>query len=224
MRIISDFRDYYDSVQIYGQDKNRLYHRKTQKFTVSYDTLKIPLFKYIDRCHESVIVGFAGNIYPYCYISPYPYVEGPQKSQQFTIYDTWKSICEEMEVLKKKNGRQFYAFSFIDKKFDNEDSFNSIKSNKTLLEFFTKYDAPIFSAKLDVYNKNWILKTNPCLSRLGFVKIKDPHSAFQELDQFIGTTLVKEQQGVIPTGDDVVLAKSKGFDKYSFRKDKSEKK
>ena len=41
---------------------------------------------------------------------------------------------------------------------------------------------------------------------------------------FVGSyTMARERQGKVPTGDDIILARSKGFDKHSFRKEKINK-
>ena len=47
----------------------------------------------------------------------------------------------------------------------------------------------------------------------------NPYQAAQEIEMFMRNNFGK-QDPIMPVGDDKVVAESKGFDKYSFRKGK----
>ena len=78
-----------------------------------------------------------------------------------------------------------------------------------------KYKSPI------VLIKNDELIVNPCLKEYKFFKYMDAYTIYQELEMFVGNDLVRDTKVEVPVGSDKVLAASKGYDKYSFRKDKS---
>ncbi len=222
MRIISKFHDYYDSVQSHGQDKNRLFERKQEYFYIPYDTLSIPFLKFINHFNDFNIIGFAGKIYIYHYSYGHTYNAEARKciKSNYQVHTQWQEIQELIENNDTLN-KKYQRLPILNDKSFNEAGFNAVHNDKRLLKLFEKYNTPVF--QLHLKYDTWELIINPCLKDIGFFKIKDTFTAFQEIDQYLGTVLVKEQQGHIPTGDDVVLAQSKGFDRYSFRKDKSKK-
>lgn len=60
---------------------------------------------------------------------------------------------------------------------------------------------------------------NRNLKEIGFYKIKSPQIAYQDINSFLNNIAVKEDR--IPVISDEILAESKGFNKFSFRKDSS---
>ena len=72
--------------------------------------------------------------------------------------------------------------------------------------------------KYHVHDLRPRLIINPRLAEFNFVSVIDPYSATQELSMFIGNDLARDIQPVMPVGSDKVIAESKGFDKWSFRK------
>ena len=97
---------------------------------------------------------------------------------------------------------------------------NFISTKSELTKCFFKYKTPCFLIIGDGYGKcsKKRLVINPELKKWQFYKLFDSYSAFQEISLFLGNDLARERQGKVPTGDDVTLAVSKGFDKWSFRK------
>ncbi|WP_349985737.1 hypothetical protein ABRP17_012955 [Stenotrophomonas sp. WHRI 8082] len=63
-----------------------------------------------------------------------------------------------------------------------------------------------------------VMVRNPNLKDLGFQRILDPHSCFQQISQFIGGVMPGRQMPMVQL-DDKHMVQKKGFDiKYSFRK------
>lgn len=62
----------------------------------------------------------------------------------------------------------------------------------------------------------WLIK-NPILKDFDFGKLIDPYTASQEIEMYLGR-LATNNTPPMPVGSDKVIAESKGFDKYSFRK------
>lgn len=83
-------------------------------------------------------------------------------------------------------------------------------------DYFT-YETPLFVANQHGY----ILTLNANLKNVDFFRVFDPFQAFQELSMYLGGLAVPQK--TIPVLDDLTMRDIKGFDKFSFRKDKSTK-
>lgn len=68
-----------------------------------------------------------------------------------------------------------------------------------------------------------VLIKNPILSDFGFHRQLDSYTATQEIEMYLGR-LAYNDTPPMPVGSDKVIAESKGFDKYSFRKLPTKKK
>ena len=75
----------------------------------------------------------------------------------------------------------------------------------------------------DTYRGDECLVKNPTLMDYQFYKVFDPYSAYQEISMFLGNQLCNTKEAEVPVGDDIVLAESKGYDKWSFRKEPSKR-
>lgn len=64
---------------------------------------------------------------------------------------------------------------------------------------------------------------NPILTHFHFQKMVDSYTAVQEIEMYLGR-LATNNTPPMPGGSDKVIAESKGFDKYSFRKPPSKNK
>lgn len=65
---------------------------------------------------------------------------------------------------------------------------------------------------------SWIaIATNPRLADLGFQRVMDPFTCFQEIEMFLGNQLAQTDLAPHRVGSDDVIARQKGFDEQSFR-------
>lgn len=209
MRIISDFHDFYDCVQREGFDPTITYLRK--KKIISKSTSKYSFLDKIPR--EYLLIGFCGDIFP-C-----------------VIFD--KNICYNIDevnkvmdgLLKKREKIRYYSkkYSFRDREIDFIKYFN--KYDKKDYEYlFKKYHTPIW-----VDRRNEFIVSD-CLKQYDFFRIFDPYQAFQEISMYFGgvlgshTTSKTKYQGkpMDNTVSDKDLIEAKGFDKFSFRKQKDD--
>ncbi len=227
MRIISDEHDYYDCIMAMGQDLETVYLRK--KKGVKLDTFPFPTFS----CHPSsvqpvgfhvAIVGFCGKIYPvlevtydwckpsvFCYtveevdavvethcrdkeIKSYLWKIQRRRRSQWKVYRHWPNRQRRTEVVK-----------FFDACAEQQDRHE---------KFFR--DGPIFVARYD-YIHEMSITFNDCLGPLGFVRMFDPYTAFQEIYMFMCNLAVPLKP--IPEISDRDMVTAKGFDKWSFRKE-----
>ncbi len=227
MRIISDFRDYYDCVQGLGQDQETMYLRK--RVEEKLGIFPFPIF----WCHTSnrdpvgfrvAIIGFCGKIYPalevtydwtkpsvVCYsvaevddvvgrhcrdkeIQSYRWKYQRRKRSQWKMYLSWPNRQRRTEVVK-----------FFDACAEVQDSYQ---------RFFR--DGPIFVARYDRTN-DMSITYNERLEPLGFVRMFDPYTAFQEIYMFMCNLAVPQKP--IPKVSDADMVTAKGFNKWSFRKE-----
>jgi hypothetical protein len=219
MRIISDFHDYYDCIQKYGQD-DLIFERKSQTF--NEQELKLPYVPYTPSNFNDYIIGFCGKLYPFLHY----YRNGEWDSENYcyknisyNFYDFESADAFIQKQLSKKELKTYLdnkvwgnwrARQKEIKEFFN--SFNNIKCD----DYFFNYGSPIlFFAKS---GREWNVIANPQLKDYGFQKVFDTYKCFQELSMFISNTAKPIKP--IPTIPDEIMCEIKGFDKFSFRKEK----
>lgn len=193
MRIISKFKDYYDGVQGLGIDLSTVFLRETKVYNY-----KKPICHGLDRlrCYKSLPFSWYTYDIVFC-------------NKPYQIHKLIKRHDHE-EKHYFSSERDVNTFLGINYK----DSFNhgyNIFLNKTF-----DYDEPIVIFPPDQIVEKII---NGNLGDIHFQKIKDPYTAFQEINQFI--TNRANPEPFVPELTNKDKISSKGFDlKYSFRYNK----
>lgn len=167
------------------------------------------------------VIGFCGKTYPLAYtfgrdaydnnfIKTFYEIE-KLKILLETNNKLWLDINYDSNIKVGTNKRS-NRWTHLNALFDhyNRDNFTH--------KWFTQYNVPIFvwQPKLEK------LTLNGLLGPWEFYRIFDPWTAFQELAMFLSNELAPKGK-IIPVMKDSDLAEIKGFDKYSFRKDKQTK-
>lgn len=237
MLIVSKFHDYYDTASIYGVDKTVVYSRVRQEIPVhrknwaDLHTLKIPdgtnfVLKraYLDEKYGSHttttlgevyvnqrVVGFCGKFYPLIMVQPI------FSGKSFFFYD-----IESFSQFAAKEGI-FYNTrrSFFSPRWDGHNP----KYEQGLKGFFNTVDMVgqeelfhAFKTPVMILGSQKEIILNPCLKDFGFMKMKDPQTAFQDIYMYIGGVLGAPPKPKEKMSDEV-LAAAKGHDgPYSFRK------
>ena len=233
MRIISDFHDYYDVGMQNGIDPQLPYRRFRREENVRSE-VAVPFYQ-IDWDYPSgydeyqaekfkvLFIGFAGKIYPV--------LEHTNTANEM-IYDFdldtikpkyWDEylddhLDQDPGMKKKKPGLEERKKLIVDLKKNLKEVF-ALKDKKALLDLFDYFKTAIFIIRLESLK----VIVNERLNQYGFQKVLPPMQAFQELEMYVGACLTKPtiEEPPIP---DKVKAEIHGFDKHSFRKDKSKKK
>jgi hypothetical protein len=235
MIIISDFHDYYDTIQSMGQDRSLVYYRKEREesLAVKYDpTVGKIRRKYGElgsyccrvghRIHltiEYYVVGFCYQVYPLFVVVV---------DDQTNYLEKIKSFCyslEEVDSVVKENVREKEFEMYQSKKYNNiwisggreciSKLFLELKS-KSYSYIFDENRSPIF-----VYKQSSI-SFNTGLKQYEFYRIFDPYTAYQELNMFMSN--MAHPNKPIPTVSDEDMLQAKGFDRWSFRKEKKKEK
>ena len=231
MRIISDFKDYYDSVRRMDTDRNHVYVRKTSEIYLHkyVYNLENNFFSKLNRqtsLRDSTSLhmfhlGFCGEIYTGWQV--HKCICG--KTSEAIHYGDLKRIKQLYEKYEKpfswKPGK-YKIGEYCVKRLT--ECFESSNINK-FKELFLKYKVPVFVITTDFtddkyrYGHDQKIILNPKLEDWKFFRIKDIYTAYQDISMYIGNELAEDKNNAWPVPDKL-KAESHGFDKYSFRKEK----
>jgi len=198
MKIHSKFKDYYDVCQSYGTDSQHRYIRELQVLPVP-DCLKSIQIGGVEKWCGGVLRNFSGNgdyrtlLYVgFCGelhvgLGKWDW-DGKLKG---VLWNT--DVISELERLLVESSLMRYNYFGKQQKAAINEISEYITKDWTNL--FIEVDAPIF-----VYDYTYNLggtKTpavikNPCLRDYGFISVKDPFTAYQEISMFIGNELAKQ--------------------------------
>jgi len=226
MKVIRSYNDYYDGVLAnFAQEQIPFYLRKKIEVDkTEYSDLKAKLprlqsvyaiphkedrDKYVADSRrnvelETAVIGFCGNLYVVFY-EWFRHEDIPRHS-----FPSIDNLTESFEAVTRT---WWYDFEY--KQTASESNIQIIVDKwidqKPLLDLFVKYAVPSF-----IYtSENLIL--NPCLKDFNMQKVLHPYTVVQELEMFLNNTLCDTNTPPMPVGDDVTIAKSKGYDEWSFR-------
>lgn len=211
MKIISKFKDYYDTASSYGIDKEVLYVRTPQKTKLTSDQNGFGRLNSYIRGYEveKRLIGFCGEIYPLLVLYPTDDTSGYKR-----ISGAKPIICYSREEFLRyhsvKKSRTYYRYRFdapLDMFYSQD--YSSCK------ELFQSLKAPIFM--VSVAHRETFVETNIKLKDLNFYRIKDSATAFQDIFQFVSGVLAGSENPMVQISDKDKIAK-RGFDKWSFRK------
>ena len=214
MRIVSDFKDYYDVAGAYDSERDVIVEREQYEADLHLDK---------SNCHEMrrnlmhVCVWnrrgnfairylyFCGEIYPlieprlpWTHLQDLP-VMYPQHIPKDLNYlgDDDRLPADAMQELGKELKRQVQE--------EHPECFSaiiSLPSNSYLRDNSGRIRLAI--------------SFNPLLKDLQFYRVLDPYSAYQTIDEFTGRN---RGDKVIKPASDSELIQSKGYDSHSFRKE-----
>lgn len=210
MRIISSFHDFYDGVMKQGMDREVVYVRETKEVLIK-DDFEVHRHQTTDYSYSLRYIGFCGKAYKFA-----------------TIWNTKTGFCYYYHDLEefKRVGRELGLLSNYDlisrwwkgsvTRFLEEDP-------KSMLEFFHKYQTPVFLVEESNEKNKQKLILNPNLKKCNFQTVKDAYSTYQEIFQFVAGTLNKPENKMVKISDKDKVAKH-GYNKWSFRKLPTKKK
>lgn len=213
MKVASKFTDYYDGALHIFPEATPFYLRETKTVQSQYlNSLVHPRFDVVAKVNnirtkfEYAILGFCGKLYPIYYTYPHNSFLAKSKYRElFYSKGDLMSVCKDIESNIFGQQNSFEAVNELVKK----DFWSKI---------FIEFRIPVFLyQKSTDYRVGWELIANPSLKELRFFKQMNPYTAIQELEMFFNNELCDSSTPPMPVGSDVVIAASKGFDKYSFR-------
>lgn len=244
MKIISKFKDYYDSASAW-RDESILYIRKTsgpskiknvdtkyRRKDCEYCSRELEkalasaliIIERMPRCSfaQSIVIGFCGRAYPGYKV---PNIYG---GYTFFSFEKMKSTLlsqdkstERDDCLRSLDNNDmkwgFWSRSPRLNKKSWEKFLETTNLNWIGIEPFLLSEAPVFLILDSVLNHHETLIVNPNLKDYNFASQVDPYTAFQDIGMFIDTHLTTRMDCDIERTDELIRDQ-KGFDKWSFRK------
>ncbi len=209
MRIQSNFRDYYDTLQQHSVNPELVYRRYPSEITDQYN------YRFILNCsYNEYFIGFCGKIYPVVQIHTGKSWETDKEFRKNCVFCFTQKEVEMAQTIKNKN-KERYSYSSWD--LDKQSIYNFFNHNirdKELRQYFN-YNTPLFV--LNVKEHKIIL--NSPLKQLEFYRLFDMTAAYQEVMMWLNNQAAPIKP--IPQPDDLTMCEIKGFDtRYSFRKPK----
>jgi len=174
------------------------------------------------------IVGFCGNLYPK-WLDPDFELTGETltsaKSKSLVISNQaaaadWSQAAKpECEHLSRQTFADQYGPEVLVSELQKRIERVSVIPH---LQTFIALKTPCFLAVSEAQEgwhrpTGYRIWTNPRLALLDMQSTFDPFTAFQEISVFLGNQLATIDESQRTTGDDCIIAASKGFDDQSFR-------
>lgn len=160
-----------------------------------------------------------GSVHSYDSVRSYIYTI-EQFEDQFNGFLNYYSNPDKREALQYYNAKLGYYYDSLDicktnlTRVLNSDGFKNTQTRYSLEHFRT----PVILFEKAIYSSRRTMTLNPSLLNLNFQSYMDGVTVYQRIEQYFSNDLVKPDVAEKTTGDDKVLAQSKGFDvKMSFR-------
>lgn len=236
MRIISPFRDYYDTAQSFGQDDRVIYHRVERDEPFEFNAQNEELAKWFParnvpwnrrgqfadvsysyfsdfyRAYYSFFrVGFCGKLYSGVKIQ---FGEDINSESFYTI----DNILARAEKIYKPNKFEKFKVSKFLSTVKEWLAFDEKAPHENFNDWAAKNKVPImlWTSGNDLFERKTLIY-NPCLRNIEFYKVMYPYQAYQELDMYISGVIGYPGVPMIEIEDKYKIAEH-GFDKWSFRK------
>lgn len=212
MRLHSNFHDYYDNAIGYGIDEKVYYDRFTKNVDIN---LKSVSDRPIHR--RSGILGFCGVLLPFIQLSRYDKKMDCDWDDEYDGRVVEEFFAFSVDEYQQKAG-DWYEYS---EDFGYSDSSREIKLKQFFLDWqsdgdgtFLELKCPVWLMRFYEQSPNGVL--NPRLKDLGFDRIKDSFTAFQEISMYLSNILVEQKP--VESIEDKYRIQQHGFDiKESFR-------
>jgi hypothetical protein len=178
-----------------------------------------------------LVIGFCGKLFPIIIID-HAFNAYPQKRDDYSV------ILEvnQLDLMFPKNERES---NYPERHFDTLRGWftHFIKSNRPdkwgihsrhnqgidqINSLFEKLYRPVFLIEADE-DDLLILEPNPNLRDFNFVKLIDPYTAYQEINMFLGSIMTRPEKPMLTISDKDKIQQH-GFDKFSFKAMKGDKK
>lgn len=220
MRIISQFHDYYDGAQGAGIDTTLVYQRTTtpvlmrddmQSLVPNTPDLEWNIYRQCDAgALFPLTLVFCGRCYPgahfqragedHCFFSA-DAVDVFLRAHHITHFNLDKVSRWRKEVIPM---RRFLANT-------------GEPASRAVVETIEANRWPILVYAPSLYGKATPMMRDVCLKDLGFFRVVDAYTAFQDIAQFLARLAAPENQAPVQI-QDADMVRAKGFDQWSFRK------
>jgi hypothetical protein len=253
MRIVSKFKDYYDKAMGEGVDRSLTYIRQRVELTPREFEEKfhgtgmvLQSFHSVYRSYNidnwriySFAVGFCGKLYPALRIEigvgdndvngfPQPlkviFAYSVEDVDDYVLNHYSKEGYEQYYNGPEYNRKNHYKFTNWNSDFVRSRFVKYFEHNKHNIadhKIWSTYTTPTFTHIIGDFYANNAYVINDALHKYQFINVMPPFQAYQEISMFLGGMAVPSKP--MPVIPDVLKDETHGFNKYSFRKEKSKK-
>lgn len=221
MKINSDFKDYYDGCQGFGTD-DIVYMRYISDSVIKDSKLTFKVYIEHDVECEITYIGFCSKVYPVVRFWYRP------KGSTFKISGGFFYNLESIDKFVKTldaNIQRDYKNDSITRRYGSRSSLKKI-FDTVIPNAYSEEPVFIIDSYEDYIDNKYVTKTrlniNSKLDSYNFGKLFPPNLAYQEIHSFLNNKAIPIKP--LPRLDDKTMAEIKGFDKWSFRKEPSNKK
>jgi hypothetical protein len=230
MRIVSPFKDYYDSAMALGHDAavtfvrnetSMLYPVPTEESARALNCL-VPEPSCIFETRSPfgadspvklcpVSIAFCGKTYNGIRVLELGSAEHPvfYDKPSLVAYLEKRKLFSILGNLEPRRSNRWGRYQGASKLLSQQ-------GNTAHSAFLHAYRIAIMVWTPEPYNSP-ILSKNAKLADFQFFKVMDAYSAYQELDMYLSGILAENEQSMLTVADSVKVQQH-GFDKYSFRK------
>jgi hypothetical protein len=240
MRIISTFRDYYDTALAHGADMSLVYQRETTTTSGARDAIGIDL-ENLPRLDEIFDPSTGRNSYADTYAlhvllfcgQYLPFVERCQENwklpQREVITRHWDLASVEAAIAGASGPVQdayarkrsyLLSNSHMFTRQALTDAFAHRPSGEAVAAVHASRGAPVIlyrNVYRNIHTPDAETVLNPNLRDLGFQSQRDPFTAFQEIAMYVGGVMRTPERDTVQISDADRAAKH-GMDRWSFRK------
>jgi hypothetical protein len=236
MKIISNFKDYYDSAGLaYGLDEKLVYVRKTEVVDnnllslIDHESLSkyyklIPRPKYFNNfCSlttdyhiKKYIIGYCGKLYSAWSIEKENIICYFTSAEQIENYLIANKLLVDLKefntpyLYSKSHINTALTFGFPFRKYAIKYWLDNYSGKELSSSIFYKINAPTFSYTQSL-NKIPEITINPILKNYSFAQVIEPLTAFNEVSMFVGGINSQHEGTAYYVGDDKFIALSKGM-------------
>jgi len=235
MRLISKHHDYYDSVfRNYSKDSHVFVRNRFEIPIVvkglQHNSLPSVRYNNLHYVFHMGVIGFCGNLYPYIKVMQ---TEGDFATNLvvdyvYTLGDFAKTVSGYGESDLKyesfsyigKNGFYTIVENWLENGLISRygDDFE-LDNSKQLNSIFVDQKVAYFNISMECHRMK--VELYPILADYKFFRVMDIFATYQSLECYLCNILVAPDKPYIAPVPDKIKAESKGFDKFSFRKEKS---
>lgn len=229
MKILSKYRDYYDIGLSYGIDNEVVFERYSKTFeTKLLNRYRIKKLSFCNDKNEIKIyynyIVFCEELHPFIKIEE---IEFKIENKEKVINDVKKEFLYSANEVNKYFENLFfrYKIKYYESSYSKElisEFFN--EKREDILEFFINtnsfyclFEQYIYLGEREFKYTGYKCVTHPILKEYKFIKLLEPLKAYQKLFMYISAKKSKEENKKFEIEDKYKI-QSKGFDKYSFRK------
>lgn len=245
MRIISKFRDFYDSALAHGADMGLVYARETVERQGALDALGETLDLRTaprDDSHDGTrrwggwdtgmqdavmpcVLLFCGKAYPFFHRGR---LRGPGEGlwNAEGVHTMAAEVLRDDFLNRYMNAKRSYSDYMGRRPFVRsqvEGFLAGVVDEVRAGEIHHAHNCPVILYRAGTrYGEGMVVGhgdtiLNPCLRELGFFKVKDPFAAFQEISMYLGGVLRAGENPMVAISDKDKVAKH-GMDEWSFRR------